>query len=143
MIGGQSDARLLEKFVVGRDEAGEAAFRVLVERHGPMVLRVCRGVLRDPDAAEDAFQVTFLALARKAGSIRKHQSISSWLHGTAHHVALKARRAASRRQAHESKAAESDVSRESLALFEDREQAPILHEEIERLPAKYRAPIVL
>ena len=86
-IGGLSDARLLERFLAARDEAGEAAFRALVERHGPMVLRVCRGVLHNPDDAEEAFQVTFLALARKAGSIRKHASIASWLHGTAHRVA--------------------------------------------------------
>ena len=70
-LGGQSDAQLLERFVAGRDEAGEMAFRALVERHGPMVLRVCQSVLRDRHDAEDAFQVTFLVLARKAGSIPK------------------------------------------------------------------------
>ena len=143
-IGGLSDAQLLERFVAGRDEAGEAAFRALVERHGPMVLRVCRSVLDDPHDAEDAFQVTFLVLARKAGSIRKHDSIASWLHGTAHRVALqgqdrgpKARWRASRGWRRRT------CPRESQPPIEDRELSPILHEEIERLPAKYRAPIVL
>ena len=90
VTGGLNDAQLLERFVTARDEA---AFRALVVRHGSMVLRVCRGVLHDTHDAEDAFQVTFLALARKAGSIRKQASIASWLHGTAHHVALRARTA--------------------------------------------------
>ena len=142
-IGGLSDAELLGRFIAGRDGAGEAAFRALVERHGPMVLRVCRGVLHDADDAEDAFQVTFLALARKAGAIRKHGSIASWLHGTARRVAIKARRSALWRSARESKAAKADVSRETPAGAEAGEFSPILHEEIERLPAKYRAPIVL
>jgi RNA polymerase sigma factor (sigma-70 family) len=145
-IGGLSDAQLLERFVAGRDEAGGANFRALVARHGPMVLRVCRSILHDPNEAEDAFQVTFLALARKAGSIRKHSSIASWLHGTAHRVAKKAKTAARRRLARESqvaRATESDVSGEGQPSIEDRELSPILHEEIERLPAKYRVPIVL
>jgi RNA polymerase sigma factor (sigma-70 family) len=142
-IGGLSDAQLLERFMAGRDEAGEAAFRALVERHGPMVLRVCRSVLHNPHDAEDAFQVTFLALARNAGSIRKHGSIGSWLHGTAHRVALKAKSAARRRQARESRMAEAVVSSESQPSNDEREFSPILHEEIERLAAKYRAPIVL
>ncbi len=87
--------------------------------------------------------MTFLALARKAGSIRKHGSIGSWLHGTAHRVALKARTAGRRRQVRESRVAEVVVASESQPPVEDRELSPILHEEIERLPAKYRAPIVL
>ena len=143
-IGGLSDAQLLELFVACRDEAGEAAFRALVERHGPMVLRVCRSLLHDPSDADDAFQVTFLALARKAGSIRKCDSLASWLHGTARHVALKTQRAARRRRARESRVAEvvmGGVSQQPAG--EDQELSPILHEEIGRLPAKYRAPIVL
>jgi RNA polymerase sigma factor (sigma-70 family) len=142
-IGGLSDSQLLERFLAGRDEAGEAAFRALVARHGPMVLRVCRSVLDDAHETEDAFQVTFLALARKAGSIRKHDSIASWLHGTAHRVALKARSAARRRLARALRMAEADVSSQSPPPIADGKLSPILHEEIERLPAKYRAPIVL
>jgi RNA polymerase sigma factor (sigma-70 family) len=146
-VGGLSDTELLERFVSGRDEAGEANFRTLLARHGPMVLRVCRSVLDDPHDAEDAFQATFLALARKAGSIRKHGSLASWLHGTAQRVARKSRTAARRRLARESHLARespvADVSGESRPTLEDREVSPILHEEIERLPANYQAPIVL
>jgi RNA polymerase sigma factor (sigma-70 family) len=142
---GLSDAELLERFVAGRDEAGEANFRALVARHGPMVLRVCRSVLDDPHDAEDAFQVTFLALARKAGSIRKHGSLGSWLHGTALRVAKKAQIAARRRLARESRVAEAraTIASASQPSIDDTELMPILHEEIERLPANYRAPIVL
>jgi DNA-directed RNA polymerase specialized sigma24 family protein len=118
-VSGLSDAELLDRFVAGRDEAGEANFRALVARHGPMALRVCRSVLDDPHAAEDAFQVTFLALARNAGSIRKHGSIASWLHGTAHRVARKAKTAAQRRQSRESRAAEGQAVSE-LPQFGER-----------------------
>ena len=99
VIGDLSDSQLLERFVANRDEAGEVAFRSLVERHGPMVLRVCRSVLAESHTAKDAFQVTFLALATQARSIRKHSSIASWLHGTARRVAKKAKTAAGRRLA--------------------------------------------
>ena len=103
-LAGLTDGQLLEQFVLrggrgGRTEA-EAAFSVLIERHGPMVLRVCRGVLRDPHDAEDAFQATFLVLLRQAGAIRKRESVGPWLHGVAHRVASCARSAAARRRAH-------------------------------------------
>jgi DNA-directed RNA polymerase specialized sigma24 family protein len=75
-----SDALLLERFV---DQWDQAAFGDLVRRHGPMVLGVCRRILRDPHAAEDAFQATFLLLVRKAGSVRKRQSVGPWLYGVA------------------------------------------------------------
>ena len=143
-VGGLSDAQLLERFVAGRDAAGEAAFRALVERHGPMVLRVCRGVLHDPHDAEDAFQVTFLVLARKAGSIRKHDSIASWLHGTAHRVALKARTAARRRRRASRGWRTADGSRARRLPSSDREDSR--RSSTRRsgdCPAKYRAPIVL
>ena len=141
-LGGLSDAPLLERFVAGRDEAGEAAFRALVDRHGPMVLRVCRSVLQDDHDAEDAFQVTFLVLARKAGSIRKQKSIGSWLHGVAHRVALKARTAARRRRAQNRGRRRWRRCRGEPA-GDSSDLSPVLHEEIARLPAKYRAPIVL
>src|SRR6516164_8747664 len=89
------DALLLDRFV---DQWDQAAFGDLVRRHGPMVLGVCRGILRDPHAAEDAFQVTFLLLIRKAGSVRKRGSVGSWLYGVARRVALEARGCAWRRQ---------------------------------------------
>ncbi len=92
-IGTLTDGQLLEWFVAGRGagEAAEAGFTALVDRHGPMVLRVCRQVLGDTHDAEDAFQATFLILVRKAGSVRKRDSVASWLHGIARRVARRAR----------------------------------------------------
>jgi RNA polymerase sigma-70 factor (ECF subfamily) len=75
---GLSDAQLLERFLLRHDEAAEAAFAALVERHGPMVLAACRRVLNDPHDAQDASQATFLVLVRKAGTIRKRESIAHW-----------------------------------------------------------------
>ena len=91
-IGGLTDGQLLERFTTGTGEAAELAFAALVERHGPMVLRVCQGVLREPHDAQDAFQATFLVLVYKAGSIRNRESVASWLHGVACRVATCAKR---------------------------------------------------
>lgn len=91
---GLSDSELLERFASRRgegDELAELAFATLVARHGPMVLRVCRAGLADQHEAEDAFQATFLVLAMRAGSIRRRQSVGSWLHGVALRVASCAR----------------------------------------------------
>src|SRR5262245_25731717 len=96
------DSDLLHRYLERHDQA---AFRALVERHGPMVLGVCQAVLQRRHDAEDAFQGTFLILARKAGSIRRPNSLASWLHGVAHRVARKAQAAAARRQAIEARAA--------------------------------------
>src|SRR5438874_9701876 len=98
------DRQLLERFAGQRDEA---AFAALVARHGPMVLGVCRGVLRDPHAAEDAFQATFLILVRKAGSLWVGESLDGWLHRVAYRVALQASTDAARRRARERKAGEA------------------------------------
>src|SRR5262245_65426541 len=95
------DAELLERFLVQRDEA---AFANLVLRHGPMVLNVCRGVLRHEQDAEDAFQAVFLILARNGGAIQRRSSVACWLHEVAYHVAIRAQRAAARRRVHEQKA---------------------------------------
>src|SRR5436305_10903147 len=92
------DAELLERFLHGRDAA---AFELLVWRYGPLVLGVCRKVLRQAEDAEDAFQATFLLLARKAGSIGKRTSVGSWLYKVAYRVALHARRTAASRVARE------------------------------------------
>ncbi|MBX9581529.1 MAG: sigma-70 family RNA polymerase sigma factor, partial [Gemmataceae bacterium] len=85
---GPPDGELLDRYVRGGDPD---AFEVLVRRHGPRVFGVCRRVLRDPHAAEDAFQATFLVLARKAGSIARPDALAGWLHGVAARVARKAR----------------------------------------------------
>src|SRR5947208_8620388 len=91
---GLSDAQLLEQFVADGDAA---ALEVLVWRHGPKVLGVCRRVLRHAQDAEDAFQVTFLVMVRKARSIGKRQAVGSWLYRVAYRVALRARTAAAKR----------------------------------------------
>src|SRR5436853_5537173 len=97
--GGPSDAELLKRFSSGRDEA---AFAELVDRHGPMVLGVCRRVLRDPHDAEDAFQATFLVLAHKARSINRPQALGGWLYCVAQRTALRARLERGRRRTQDS-----------------------------------------
>src|SRR4051794_36648029 len=93
-VTGLSDAQLLERFLAGRDAS---AFEALVARHGPMVLSVCRGVLRDPADAEDAYQATFLILIKKAHTIRGGQALGGWLYQVAHRVAIQANVVAARR----------------------------------------------
>src|SRR5689334_21826825 len=88
-VGGLSDGRLLQRWVTASDATAQAIFTVLVERHGPMVLSVCRQVLGDPHDAQDAFQATFLVFARKAGSIKNTESAASWLYGVALRVAVR------------------------------------------------------
>ena len=95
VVAGLSDAQLLERFLTQGD-AG--AFEALVGRHGPMVLSVCRGILRDPHDAEDAFQATFLVLVKKGGTIRGRDALAGWLHRVAHRVAIQANTAAARRR---------------------------------------------
>src|SRR5579871_1162493 len=92
------DEQLLRRFVADRDES---AFRLLEERHGRMVLGVCRHVLRQQQDAEDAFQATFLVLARKASSIQKGTALASWLYGVAYRTSLKVRSEACKRRLHE------------------------------------------
>jgi RNA polymerase sigma factor (sigma-70 family) len=148
-VGSLSDGELLECYVSRRDEV---AFEALMERHGPMVFQVCRSVLSDPHDAQDAFQATFLVLARRAGSIRERGSVASWLFGVAGRVAARARVAAARRRKHESgaaaRAARLDESlsvpwRESEQERHELDRAAALHEELARLPEKYREPVVL
>jgi RNA polymerase sigma factor (sigma-70 family) len=140
-VGGLTDRELLERFIARDGEGAELAFASLVERHGPMVLRVCRTVLRDAHEAEDAFQATFLILALKAGSIRGRESLTSWLYSVAYNVAASARSSAARRRSHELKAGQT----RSLAVTEDARDdlGPVIHEELDRIPERYRAVLVL
>jgi RNA polymerase sigma factor (sigma-70 family) len=132
------DAELLERFIAHRDEA---AFELLVRRHGPMVLGVCQRVLGNEMDAEDAFQATFLVLVRKATSILPRTQVGNWLHGVAHKTALKAKALNRRRRVKERDARAArgrnatDDSWESLL--------EILDGELNALPEKYRAPIIL
>src|ERR1700734_3341086 len=101
---GLTDGQLLDDFRGRGGEAAERAFAALVERHGPVVLRACRSILRDEHAAEDAFQAAFLVLARKAGSLRVRDSLAPWLHQVACRVARCARATEARRRRHERRA---------------------------------------
>ena len=134
-----SDRDLLERFA-GRRE--EAAFAALVQRHGPLVLHVCRRLLRHEQDAEDVFQATFLVLARKAGAVRWRDSIASWLHAVAYRLALKARVEYARRQRQEQRAAKSRPAT-TVDELSWREATAILEEELGRLPDRYRAPLLL
>jgi RNA polymerase sigma factor (sigma-70 family) len=133
------DRQLLERFLSGRDQW---AFESLMHRHGPMVLSVCRRFLRDMHDAEDAFQATFLVLLRKARSLSKRELLANWLYGVAYRTALRARRDAARRHLHETRRCEKSLVTEDNDRAW-REHQETLDEEIHRLPAKYRAPIVL
>jgi RNA polymerase sigma factor (sigma-70 family) len=134
------DAALLDRFVRHGDEG---AFATLVERYGPLVLSLCRRLLANAHDADDAFQATFLVLARRAGAIRKQRAVGSWLYGVAYRVALEARARAARRRFHERQAQAMTPSIEG-----DREVKPeaaheLLDAELQRLPEKYRTPLVL
>jgi RNA polymerase sigma factor (sigma-70 family) len=139
---GRSDGELLDLFLMAGGPAAELAFEALVEWHGPMVWRVCRDVLRESNDADDAFQATFLILARRARAIRKRSSLGPWLYGVALRVARSARSRAARRRDREQVAAGQERE-ESMADVDRHDAAPILHEEVCRLPEKYREPLVL
>jgi RNA polymerase sigma factor (sigma-70 family) len=132
------DDQLLERFVRLRDET---AFEALLHRHGPLVFGVCRKLLYDVHDAEDAFQATFLVLARKAGSVAPRSLVGHWLYGVASRVAARARKTALRRARELSGADLSAVP--GAAEEADSDLAPLLHEEVRRLPNKYRLPVVL
>jgi RNA polymerase sigma factor (sigma-70 family) len=133
-----TDGQLLEAFVSRRDAA---AFESLVRRHGPMVLGVCRRVLRDPHDVDDAFQASFLVLARKAGTVSPRELVGNWLYGVAHTTAVRLRAANAKRRVRERQVADMP---EPQAEQNDRQDLhQLLDEELARLPDKYRVPIVL
>jgi RNA polymerase sigma factor (sigma-70 family) len=138
-VAGLSDGQLLDRFVARREEA---VFETLVRRHGPMVWGVCRRVLRDHHDAEDAFQATFLVLARKAASVVPREKVGHWLYGVAYQTAMKSRASKARRRGREvpvSDMPEPEVARRGP--LDD--LLPDLDRELSRLPEKYRIPIVL
>lgn len=135
-----SDRELLDRFLAERDET---AFAEIVSRHGPLVMGVCRRVLGNAADAEDAFQAAFIVLSKKASSIRKLDSVSSWLHSVAVRIALKAKSMAGERRTRERKIvemAEMTVADPREALPQLR---PVIDEALSGLPEKYRAPLVL
>jgi RNA polymerase sigma factor (sigma-70 family) len=138
-LSGLSEWQLLDRYASRRDEA---AFEALVARHGPMVLGVCRRVLDDPHAVEDAFQATFLVLVRKARTLGERDAIGHWLYGVACRVALRARCEAARRRSREVPVGGIEVEVPATDPGRD-DLARILDVELSRLPAKYRAPVVL
>ena len=144
---GLSDAQLLERFrsrstlAIEDTRAAEAAFEVLVARHGPMVLGVCRRALADPGEVEDAFQATFLVLVRRASSVRAGDSLGRWLYGVSRRVAAKARVRSQR-----ARIRTTALKTEPTAPAPASDQGGLLaalDEEVSRLPEKYRAPVVL
>jgi len=139
--GGLTDGQLVERFVVADVKSAELAFAALVARHGPMILGVCRRILKDPHDSADAFQATFLVLVRKATTLRVDDSLGRWLHGVSRRIAMQARKAAARRSARQVSALES-----LQAPIYDPAQVELmatLDDEIVRLPAKYRTAGVL
>ncbi len=138
-LGGLSDGQLLDRFAERREEA---VFEAIVRRHGPMVWGVCRRVLRDHHDAQDAFQSTFLVLARKAASIAHREKLGNWLYGVAYQSAMKARATRAKRRAREVQV--SDMP--ELAVEPDGRRGDLterLDRELSRLPEKYRMPVVL
>jgi RNA polymerase sigma factor (sigma-70 family) len=133
------DAELLARFVASRDEA---AFTALVQRHGPMVLRLCVRVLGNSPDAEDAFQATFLVLARRASSVSRPELLGNWLYGVAHRTALKVRANTTRRQTFRREGGPVDGSDPAIEASH-RELRRMLDQELSRLPDRYRVPLVL
>src|SRR5262249_53038721 len=135
---GDTDAALLYRF---RRQLDEAAFEMLVARHGPMVHRLCRRVTGNATDADDASQATFLGLARRASAIRRPDSLAAWLHGVAYRVACQTR---GRRPALRELLAEpADRHPDPLDELTARELLTALDEEVQRLPQAYRLPVIL
>ncbi len=136
------DGQLIDQFLTGQKEDSESAFETLVKRHGPMVLGVCRHVLRRDQDAEDAFQATFLVLARKADTIHNREILGCWLYEVAYRTAIRARerRARSTPRMEIQEVAESHSGPENAASRN--ELRLLLRAEVDGLPAKYRSLVL-
>ena len=140
-IGALTDGELLERFAAQPGDEAELAFSILVGRHGGTVLSTCQGILGNKEDSLDAFQATFLILARKARAVRVDDSLAPWLNRVARHTALRAKRSAAQRVS-----VEKEAWRMARPLPGDRDHAEfwsVVHEEVERLHPRYRAPVVL
>jgi RNA polymerase sigma factor (sigma-70 family) len=137
-IAGVSERQLLHRYLDRRDEV---AFEAIVSRHGPMVLGVCRRILPDARDVEDAFQATFVILARKGGTLGETDPVGHWLYGVAYRVALRARASAARRRKLEGSSTplEFATTHDPTSL----DLGAVIDEELARLPSKYRSPVVL
>lgn len=142
-LGHLTDGQLLERFATGTGEAAELAFEALVDRHGSMVLRVCRALLSDSNDAQDAYQATFLVLVRKARGLWVRDSLGPWLHQVARRAALRARSTAARNRTREQTAAQRTAEAQAPDPRAGFELEEALHDEINRLPDRYRIPIIL
>jgi len=140
-VGELTDGQLVERFTTHDGGEAELAFTVLVERHGPMVLRTCRAILRDSHDAEDAFQATFLVLIKKSRSLWVRDSLGPWLHQVAHRASSHAQKESARRHRIESQAAGSTPR--FLVEHGPDDLGDVLHEEMDRLPERYRAAVML
>ncbi len=137
---GLGDGELLRRYAAPRDGS---AFATLLARHGPMVTAACRAVLRDAHDAEDAFQATFLTLARRAGSIRAGDALAGWLHRVARRAAVERNLEIRRRRRFESESLSMDIPDDRSRPALDPDELAILHEEVDRLPDRERLPVVL
>jgi RNA polymerase sigma factor (sigma-70 family) len=136
---GCTDGQLLASFINQKDEA---AFEAMVRRHGPMVFGVCRRLVGNHHDAEDAFQATFLVLARKAASVRPRERVANWLHGVALRTAMKAKTMSAKRRGRERQVTQMPES-EAAGQGQWRDLQPLLDQELNRLPGNYRLPILL
>jgi RNA polymerase sigma factor (sigma-70 family) len=142
-VGALSDGQMIERFLCApRDEAG-AAFAALVDRHGAMVMGVCRRLLSDSNDADDAFQATFLVLVRRAHSIARRDLLANWLYGVAYRTARVARTRAAQRRAKERRVIEVLGTKSTPDEAYSCDALVLLDEELSRLPEKFRIPVVL
>jgi RNA polymerase sigma factor (sigma-70 family) len=141
--GSMTDPQLIEVFLEGDERTAACAFEAIVERHGPRVLETCRKILGDLHAAEDAFQATFLVLARKAGGLKGRELLGNWLHGVAVRTARKARSQAAKQRAREREiaACRAGIVEKTRNEASTDEVNQVLHEEIGRLPKEYRSAV--